>query len=480
MIRFASFLHIFLLSLLVGAFAKPAAQPNIVFVLADDLGWSELGCYGNRFHETPHLDRLAKEGMRFTQAYAAAPVCSPYRAALLTGQSPARLGLTDYLRPDASNGLPPEQDTLPELLKQNGYATGMVGKWHLTGYKYHGAEVELRPKDHGFDWNVGSEVKSVGNGANTWPYVFRTQPVRWIDLGKNRLGETEYLTDRLNLEAVDFIARNKDRPFFLYLSHYAPHTILNGRAELVEKYRKKHPPGESTREKCYLCQDAGLRKGDPGNHWAAHHNPHLAAMLQSIDEGIGLIAAKLGELGLAENTILIFTSDNGGETNVTSNAPLRGGKSQLYEGGIRVPLIVRWPARIKGQGVSDIPTMNTDFYPTLLGAAGIRTAPDQILDGVSMQPTWENPSVRPEREFLAWHYPLDKPHFLGGVSAGAIRLDHWKLIEKFRSGEDQLFHLGHDPSESKNVASQNPETVALLKKKLAAWRTDVGAKIPDP
>ena len=173
-----------------------AASPNIVFVLADDLVWSELGCYGNRFNESPNLGRLAREGMRFTHAYAAAPECSPYRAALLSGQAPARLGITDYLRADASDGLSPKLVTLPEILNLNGYATGMVGKWHLTGYKHHGAEVELRPTDHGFDWNIGSEVKSVGNGANTWPYVFRKQPIRWIDLPKNRLGKDEYLTDQ--------------------------------------------------------------------------------------------------------------------------------------------------------------------------------------------------------------------------------------------------------------------------------------------
>ena len=218
-------------------------KPNIIFILADDLGWAELGCYGNDFHETPNLDRLANEGIRFTNAYAAAPVCSPYRAALLTGQVPARVGITDYLRPDASDGLSLDYLTLPEILADGGYTTGMIGKWHLTGYRHHGAKIESRPKDHGFSWNIGSEVKSVGNGANTWPYVFRTQPIPWIDLTTNRLGKEEYLTDRLNLEAVDFIERSakKKKPFFLYLSHYAPHTILNGRKDLVEKYRKETP-----------------------------------------------------------------------------------------------------------------------------------------------------------------------------------------------------------------------------------------------
>ncbi len=469
--------------LLLGAAASLAAgeiKPNIIFVLADDLGWAELGCYGNRFNETPHLDKLADEGMRFTDAYAAAPVCSPYRAALLTGQHPARVGILDYLRPNSANALSTRHVTLPEGLRQNGYATGMAGKWHLTGYKHHDAEFELRPTDHGFGWNTGSEVKGVGNGANFWPYIFRDQPIRWIDLEENRLGDDEYLSDRLNLEAVDFIARNRDKPFFLYLSHYAPHTILNGRADLVEKYRKKHPPGKSGRASCYLCEDAGLGKGDPGNHWAVDHNPHLAAMLESIDDGIGKIAAKLKELGIAENTILIFTSDNGGETNVTSNAPLRGGKSELYEGGIRVPLIVRWPKEIPAGTVCQQPTQNVDFYPTLLAAAQIDPDPTQTLDGVSTLETWKNPATAISRDFLAWHYPLDRPHFLGGISGGAIRAGDWKLIEHFDSGEVQLFSLKDDPGETANLAGQKPAEATRLGRQLLAWRESVGARLPSP
>lgn len=457
-----------------------ADQPNIIFVLADDLGWAELGCYGNEFHETPNLDRLAQDGMRFTQAYAAAPVCSPYRAAFLTGQTPARTGITDYLRPNSSNALSTVHITLPEMLKKAGYATGMVGKWHLTGYKHHDAEFEVRSSVHGFDWNIGSEVKGVGNGANTWPYVFRTQPIRWLDLQENRLGDNEYLTDRLNLEAVQFIERNQDIPFFLYLSHFAPHTILNGRADLVQKYRRKHMPGKSGRDRCYLCEDAGLGKGDPGHHWAADHNPHLAAMVESVDHGIGEITATLEKLGLAENTIVIFTSDNGGETNVTSNAPLRGGKSQLYEGGIRVPLIVRWPARVAKNTVSVVPTVNTDFYPTLLEAVGVTPDPQQQLDGISTLANWQHPNAKPERDLLAWHYPLDKPHFLGGVSSGAIRVGDWKLIENFDTGEDELYSLADDVSETRNLANENPEVVTRLKTKLAAWRDDVGARTPTP
>ena len=194
--------------LIATAFDVPVSAvepPNIVFVLADDLGWAELGCYGNQFNETPHLDRLASQGMRFTQAYAAAPVCSPYRAAFLTGQYPARVGIVDYLRPNSANALSTEYTTLAEMLHSAGYQTGMIGKWHLTGYRHHDAEYEIRPTDHGFDWNIASEVKGVGNGANFWPYVFRDQSIRWLDIPEKRLGDEKFLTDRLNLEAVDFI-----------------------------------------------------------------------------------------------------------------------------------------------------------------------------------------------------------------------------------------------------------------------------------
>lgn len=462
--------------------AEQTRQPNIVFVLADDLGWSELGSYGNTFHETPHLDRLAKQGMRFTNAYAAAPVCSPYRAALLTGQHPARIGILDYLRPNSPNALPTSQTTLPEVLKGHGYATGLIGKWHLTGYRYHDAEFETTPGDHGFDWDIGREVKGVGNGANFWPYVFRNQDIRWLDLPENRLGEDEYLTDRLNLEAVDFVERNKDKPFFLYLSHYAPHTILNGRPDLVEKFRRKHAPGKCTRDNCYLCKDAGL-KGDADHHWAESHNPHLAAMLESIDHGIGQLTQKLEELGLADNTIFVFTSDNGGETNVTSNAPLRGGKSQLYEGGIRVPLIVRWPGNVPAGTVCNLHTANYDFYPTLLAAAKISPDPAQKLDGVSTLSTWKNPTSASDGRHIFWHYPLDQPHFLGGVSAGAVRSGEWKLIENFNESSEsrfELYNLADDQSETQNLAVQFPERVAELGGWLAAWRSEVGADIPSP
>jgi len=230
--------------------------PNIIIVMADDLGWSELGCYGNIFNETPNLDKLAEQGIRFTDAYAPAPVCSPTRAAFLTGQYPARIGILDYLRPDTENALSKSYITIAEKLKEAGYATGMVGKWHLSGYIPNGAKTEVRAKDQGFDEELITEIKNVGNGANFYPYVFRDQKTTWLNVSEKRLPGNEYLTDRMNLEAVDFIERHKKGPFFLYLSHFAPHTILNGKEELAGKYRKKHASGQSKVSDCYLCKDS--------------------------------------------------------------------------------------------------------------------------------------------------------------------------------------------------------------------------------
>ena len=454
---------------------KAPRPPNIIFILADDLGWAELGCYGNGFNETPNLDRMAVEGIRFTEAYAAAPVCSPYRASFLTGQFPARHGILDYLRPNTANPLSTDHVTLAEMFKKNGYATGMIGKWHLSGYRYHGAARELRATDHGFDEELASEVKGVGNGANFWPYVFRTQPIRWLNIRENRLGKDEYLVDRMNYEAVQFIERNRQRPFFLYLSHYAPHSILNGKPAIVDKYRRKHPPGKSVRKRCYLCQDAG-KQGDPGNHWAPDHNPHLAAMLESIDDGVGRILAKLEELKLDKNTLVVFTSDNGGESQVTSNAPLRGGKSSLYEGGIRVPLVIRWPGTVPAGKTCSTPTSNVDFYPTFLDAAGIAPGKKQKLDGISIFPLLKNPGNDGRKEPLFWHYPLAKPHFLGGHSGGAIRQGPWKLIEWFDTGKIELFNIEEDTAEAKDLFARRRETADELLKRLRSWRKELGAK----
>ena len=426
-------------------------RPNIIFILADDLGWAELGCYGNTFNETPNLDKLAAQGTMFTDAYASAPVCSPYRAALMTGQYPARVGITDYLRPNDTNHLSTDYITIAELFKRTGYTTGIIGKWHLTGYANHGAE-EVPPSEHGFDEVIVSENRGIGGGSYFHPYHFNKEI-------EKRLPGKEYLVDRCNLEAVEFIDRHKEGPFFLYLSHYAVHTRLVGKPELVDKYEKK--PGAGSGNK--------VRK----------NNPHLAAQLESIDEGVGMIMKKLDELGLTENTILIFTSDNGGEDRVTSNAPLRAGKSTLYEGGIREPLIIRWPRVVKSGSICNTPISNIDFYPTFLQITGCKADPHQHIDGVSILPLLKNPKAKLDRNTLFWHYPLKKPPFLGGRSSGAIRQGSFKLIEFFDKGTVELYNLKEDIGEQHNIAEKMPKKAAELQKRLKAWRLKVGAKVPD-
>ncbi len=439
-----------LLSRPLGAAEADARRPNIIFILGDDLGWAELGCYGNAFNETPNLDKLAREGMRFTQAYAAAPVCSPYRASLMTGQYPVRTGITDYLRPDDAKHLSTDYVTLPKMLKSAGYVTGIVGKWHLTGYANHGA-TEVGPAEHGFDETMVSENRGIANGSYFFPYHFNKEI-------RQRLPGREYLVDRCNLEAVEFIERHKDKPFFLYLSHYAIHTRLNGKPDLVTKYEAKPNAGKGFQ--------------------APRNNPHLAAQLESVDQGVGMIRDKLRALGLSDHTIIIFTGDNGGEDKVTSNAPLRAGKSTLYEGGIREPLIVFWPGATQPGRVCRTPVCSVDFYPTLAQAAGVRPAPAQAADGVSLVPLLKDPTAHLERDTFYWHYPLEKSHFLGGRSAGAIRKGDSKLIEFFDTGETELYDLARDPSEQHNLAREKPDKKRELLEALHTWQQGAGAAIP--
>jgi arylsulfatase A len=425
--------------------------PNIIFILGDDLGWAELGCYGNTFNETPNLDKLAREGVRFTQAYAAAPVCSPYRASLMTSQYPVRTGITDYLRPDDPKHLSTDYVTLPKMLKSAGYTTGIVGKWHLTGYAHHGAK-EVGPTQHGFDEVMVSENRGIANGSYFFPYHFNREI-------RQRLPGREYLVDRCNLEAVEFIERHQDKPFFLYLSHYAVHTRLNGKPDLVAKYEAKPNAGKGAQ--------------------APRNNPHLAAQLESIDQGAGMIRDKLRDLGLSDHTIILFTGDNGGEDKVTTNAPLRAGKSTLYEGGIRVPLVVYWPGVTQPGRVCQTPVCSVDFYPTLAQAAGSPRTPAHTVDGTSLVPLLKDPETRLDRDTFYWHYPLDKPHFLGGRSAGAIRKGNWKLIEFFDTGQTELYDLAKDPSEQRNCVSEQPDKRGDLLEALHAWQRSVGAAIPE-
>ena len=446
--------------------AQSNQQPNVIYILADDLGYSELGCYGNTFNETPNLDRLASEGVRFTQAYAAAPVCSPYRAALMTGQYPARVGITDYLRPNAADHLDTAYTTLAEALRTNGYRTGIIGKWHLSGYVSSDAPEETLPDQHGFDEVLTSETTGIGNGTYFYPYHFNP------GLKKKLKGPHEFLVDRMNTEALEFIERNKDQPFFLYLSHYAVHTQLHGQPDVVDHFRKKPESGQSPPSEDNASNDPYQKW--PADYFASENNPHLAAQLKVIDEGVGMILDKLQTAGLAEKTIIIFTSDNGGESRVTNNAPLREGKSTLYEGGIREPLIVYQPKKITGGRLVDFPTANYDFYPTLCELTGTPLSNDQTLDGISLVPllhgTKEN---QVKARTLYWHYPLEREHFLGGRSAGAIRDGDWKIIEFFDTGEIELYNLKEDLGEKNNLYASSPGKANELQKKLIAWRDRV-------
>lgn len=430
--------------------AATAARPNVILILADDLGWTDLGVYGSDLHETPHLDRLARDGMRFTQNYSACTVCSPTRAALLTGKYPARLHITDWipglmpdnpklLVPDWTKHLPHKEETLAEVFKAGGYTTASIGKWHLGTEEYY-------PEKHGFDVNIAGTDKPAPPSYHA-PWKIPTLPDG---------APGAYLTDRLGEEAVRFIERVHERPFFLYLPHFAVHTPIQGRADLVEKYQRK--------------PRAGLR----------HQNSGYAAMTEGMDATVGRIRAKLAELGLAERTILIFTSDNGGRVPTTSNHPLRFGKASAYEGGVRVPLIVHWPGVTRPGSVSDAPVITMDLFPTLLEMAGLRRASTGPLDGLSLVPVLRGTGGL-TRDTLFWHYPHHQHYQLGGATPyGAIRAGDFKLIEFFNDGRTELYHLREDIGETSDLAAALPAKRDELRARLQAWRREVGAQMPTP
>jgi arylsulfatase A len=440
--------------------APRAKRPNIVLVLIDDYGWADTGCYGSTFHRTPHVDRLASRGVRFTDAYAAAPVCSPTRAALMTGKHPARLRLTDWLpgrrdmpsqmlsRPLIRQELPLAETTLAEALKQAGYATAHVGKWHLGGEGF-------GPQRQGFDVNVAGD--HTGTPLSYFA-PFRSREGRFMP-GLESAPEGEYLTDRLTSDAEGFIERSvkAGQPFFLYLPHYAVHIPMRAKAELIAKYR-------------------ALRVPEQGQS-----NPVYAAMVESMDESVGRLARKLEQLGVADDTVFVFTSDNGGlsvkegpDTPATVNAPLRAGKGYLYEGGLRVPLVVAWPRRVK-PGVSRTPVYSADLFATLLAAAGVKNATG--VDGSSLLPLLAGRGA-PRRAEIFWHYP----HYSnqGGRPGGAVRQGRYKLIEFYEDSRAELYDLRRDPGEARDLAGALPGKTAELRRKLAAWRRAVGAQMMTP
>ncbi|NQU21038.1 MAG: sulfatase [Candidatus Nealsonbacteria bacterium] len=434
-----------LATLLLDRPAAAAQPPNIVFVLVDDMSWADPVCYGNRFYETPNVDALAKQGMRFTDAYAACPVCSPTRASIHSGKYPATLNLTDWLPgmhptgrkligPEFIRQLPLAEITLAESLKTAGYTTGSVGKWHLGGPGF-------LPEDQGFDVNVAGTAAGSPAGGYYLPNK--------MNLPGAKPGE--YLTDRLSIEACEFIRTNRDRPFFLYLSHHSVHTPIQGKKELTEKYRKKFA-------------DAAAKK-----------NAAYAAMMQSADESVGRVLGVLDELKIAERTVVIFMSDNGGLSGVTSNAPLREGKGHVYEGGIREPMIVRWPGVVRPGSVCGVPVVSVDFYPTILEMAGVKVDPQQQLDGESLMPLLRQ-TGRLNRDAIFWHYPHYSPQH--GVPAGAVRVGDYKLMELFEDGHLELYNLADDIGEQNNLADKMPEKTVEMHKLLVDWREKVGARMP--
>lgn len=431
--------------------SRPTRPPNIVLILADDLGWADLGCYGGAI-PTPHLDRLAREGARFTAAYSACTVCSPTRAAVLTGKYPARLHITDWIPghgrpqaplavPDWTRRLPHEEITLAEMLKAAGYATAHIGKWHL-GFSEHG------PTTQGFDLNIAG-THAGQPPSYFFPYRRGRQQIETLEGGI----EGEHLTDRLAREAVAFVEQHREQPFFLYWPDYSVHTPLEGKPELVETHR--------------------ARSAD------SPRNPVYAAMVEGLDSAIGRLLGKIAELGLDDQTIVLFSSDNGGLTlgGVTTNAPLRDGKGSVYEGGVRVPLIVRYPPQVAAGQTPDDPVMSIDFPPTLLALAGLEALLPAPIDGVDVSPAITGRGTLPQRA-LFWHYPHYHPG--GATPYGAVRSGQMRLVEFYESGRRELYDVQADVGETHDLAAAMPEKTAELAETLDHWRTAVGAQMPVP
>ncbi|MBN2291920.1 MAG: sulfatase [Pirellulales bacterium] len=440
--------------------------PNVVFILVDDLGWTGLGCYGSDLHETPRIDAFSKQCVKFTSAYASAPVCTPTRAALMTGKCPARLHMTIWheaaanpprnrklIPPITVGDLPLENFTLAEALREAGYLTAHVGKWHL-------GEASFFPEAHGFDINIGGTQWGAPQtffypytGTQHYRHEFRYVP----DLPWGKDGE--YLTDRLTDEAIKIIRRAKDRPFYLNLAYHTVHTPIEGKPADVEHYAEIIRPG--------------LR----------HANPQYAAMVHCLDENVGRLLDELQRLQLVDNTLVILTSDNGGFVNryenkqVTDNHPLRSGKGSLYEGGIRVPLLIRWPATAPAGTTCTEPVVTADFYPTILEIVSVADKRKNKTDGISIVPVLKEPQKTLDRDTLYWHYPH---YYQTTTPVSAIRMGDWKLLEYMEDGHVELYNLGKDLGEKNDLARSKPEKAKLLQSRLHDWRKQVAAQMPVP
>lgn len=463
----------------------PTDRPNVLTIVADDLGWRDLGCYGSSFYETPNLDRLAREGTRFTDGYAACPVCSPTRASLLTGNYPARVGVTDWIDfadschprrgrvvdAEYSDHLPHDETSLAAALGDAGYATAHVGKWHLGG-----ADQDSLPTDHGFDTNVGGCEWGLPMEG-----YFDPDAIPTLD----REG-SDYLPDRLGAAAADLIESHRDEPFFLNYDPYLVHTPIEGPDVAVERYRDKRaalglddvdPFEIGDRYPYEGAQDRRITRR------TVQSDPTYAAMVEALDRNVGRVLDALERTGQADDTVVIFTSDNGGlatlEGSPTSNRPLREGKGWMEEGGNRVPFIVRWPGVTDA---ADAPSMidtlvtSPDVYATALAAAGAPIPDGQAVDGEDLRPLLRDPDATLDRDAVFWHYP----HYgnQGGTPSAAVRTADWKLIEFFEDDHVELYHVAEDVREGTDLSDHRPEKTAALRERLHEWQDAVGARFP--
>jgi arylsulfatase A-like enzyme len=440
-----------------GQAATQPAKPNFVFFLVDDLGWGDLGCFGSTFHETPNIDKLCAEGMKFTSAYSACTVCSPSRAAILTGRYPARLHLTDWIAghrkpfeklsvPDWQMYIDQERITLPEALREGGYSNQFIGKWHLMPDLTPELWPEHTPEKHGFDGNIAGREWGHPKGPGRYFYPW--------DMPNLDGKDGDFLTDRLTDKAIDYLGSIGEKPFLLYMAYYAVHEPVMAKPEYVKKYKSK------------------LAKVPAGTY--TQTDPKYAGLVQSVDDSVGRIVEKLRAQGKLGNTIFIFTSDNGGLKNVY-NGGLRGAKGTEFEGGTRVAAFVVWPGVTQPGLVCDVPIIGTDYYPTMLEMAGLPLKPEEHKDGISIVPLLKQ-SGSLNRDALYWHYP----HYHASNPHGTIQYKGWKLIEHFEDGELMLFDLANDPKEENDLAQSKPEKAAELLKKLQDWRQQVGAQMPTP
>jgi len=442
------------LSGLITAFGKP----NFVFLLVDDLGWGDFACYGAEFYETPNIDRLAEQGMQFSNGYAACTVCSPSRAAILTGRYPARLHLTDWIaghkRPHAKLAVPDwnmrmehERVLLPEALKDAGYDTAFFGKWHLMPIGQPDFE-EHDPTRHGFDINIGGREWGQPKGKGKY-----FSPFGMPNLDDGQPGD--FLTDKLTDAAIDYLDGDREKPFLIYLAYYALHGPIMCPPELKAKYEKKAETFDNRKDE-YL-------------------DPRRAGMVECLDNSVGRMMNKLKEMGIADNTVIILTGDNGGDYDKTTGG-LRDFKGFSHEGGVREPLIVKWPGKTNPGSTCDVPVIGTDFYPTMLEMAGLPPKPEEHVDGISIVPLLTGKSNDLGRKNLYWHYP----HYHRTAPYGAIRSGDWKLIEFFEEGRLELYELKSDPRETTNLAQQQPEKAQELLTQLKAWRKSVDAQMMTP